>query len=265
MEGTACHQLTALSKSGQRPRETSPLNQIFGGSLVSRVQCGRCRSVSSTKQPFRELVLEIERSDTVDEALAGYFASERIDGYGCEKCRAGVTATKQFALETPPKVLCLQLNRFSYFSNGKITKHVNFRRRLDLTRYTSGERVPLTYKLASIISHHGSSDGRGHYTAVAQSPAGGFYTFDDASVREMPHREVDRTSAYVLFYEHVADQPSYEHRKPNDDVKNVKSNIPAASHHPASPPPPVGYTQGWKPATQKTKKKHRRKRNGADA
>lgn len=79
-------------------------------------------------------------------------------------------------------VLCIQLKRFSV-SNNKITKHVTFRQRLDLTRYARHRpNVPLIYRLVALVTHMGPTVGCGHYTAVAQAPSGTFYQFDDSMV-----------------------------------------------------------------------------------
>lgn len=79
-------------------------------------------------------------------------------------------------------VLCIQLKRF-LVSNNKITKHVTFRQRLDLTRYARHRpNVPLIYRLVALVTHMGPTVGCGHYTAVAQAPSGNFYQFDDSMV-----------------------------------------------------------------------------------
>lgn len=79
-------------------------------------------------------------------------------------------------------VLCIQLKRFS-ISNNKITKHVQFRQRLELTKFTRhGPNVPLVYRLVALVTHMGPTVGCGHYTAVAQAPSGSFYQFDDSMV-----------------------------------------------------------------------------------
>lgn len=76
-----------------RVKETTPLNQIFGGYLRSAVTCQDCGHVSTTFQHFQDLLLDIRRAQTVEEALDGYFSRERIDDdtYQCESCRKKVS------------------------------------------------------------------------------------------------------------------------------------------------------------------------------
>lgn len=72
-----------------------------------------CHAVSTTFQHFLDLTLDITRSFSLDNALENYFAQERLEenSYRCEKCKKKVPATKQFFIERPPNVLCVQLKR----------------------------------------------------------------------------------------------------------------------------------------------------------
>jgi len=87
-------------------------NGVFCGIAVTCLQCG---GVSTTFQHCQDLLLDIRRATTLDDALAAYFCKERLDGddaYHCEQCRRKVSATKKFSLEKPPLVLCLQFKRY---------------------------------------------------------------------------------------------------------------------------------------------------------
>jgi ubiquitin C-terminal hydrolase len=80
------------------------------------VTCLQCGGVSTTFQHFQDLLLDIRRASTLDDALAAYFCKERLDGddaYRCERCQRKVSATKKFSLEKPPQVLCIQFKRYS--------------------------------------------------------------------------------------------------------------------------------------------------------
>jgi ubiquitin carboxyl-terminal hydrolase 36/42 len=87
-------------------------NKAFCGITVTCLQCG---GVSTTFQHCQDLLLDIRRASTLDDALAAYFCKERLDGddaYHCEQCHRKVSATKKFSLEKPPLVLCLQFKRY---------------------------------------------------------------------------------------------------------------------------------------------------------
>lgn len=76
----------------QYSKETTPLNQILGGYLKSAVRCLACGHVSVTFQHFQDLLLDIRKADTIEEALEGYFSRERLEdmGYKCESCKKKV-------------------------------------------------------------------------------------------------------------------------------------------------------------------------------
>ncbi|KXJ68745.1 hypothetical protein RP20_CCG001877 [Aedes albopictus] len=189
----------------QYSKETTPLNQILGGYLRSEVKCLNCKHVSTTFQHFEDLLLDIRKVSSIEEALQTYFALERLEEmqYKCEACKKKVAATKQFSLERAPSALCIQLKRFSMMG-GKINKHVELKTRLDLTPYSSKTAVSngkLTYKLASMVTHLGSTQHCGHYTAIGGTDSGTYYVFDDSLVRPISIQNVTNTSAYIIFYE----------------------------------------------------------------
>ncbi|KDR20325.1 Ubiquitin carboxyl-terminal hydrolase 36 [Zootermopsis nevadensis] len=196
------------SKLDSYSRETTPINQIFGGYIRTEVACLQCGGISTTFQHCQDLLLDIRRASTLDDALTSYFCNERLDGddaYCCERCNKKVAATKKFSLEKPPQVLCIQFKRFSILG-GKINKHVSFSQRLDLTRFLCSQSayhgpVPLTYHLVALVTHVGSSVHCGHYTAVAETSTGLYYEFDDKSVRPISLSAVLDTNAYIMLYE----------------------------------------------------------------
>ncbi|XP_012276201.1 ubiquitin carboxyl-terminal hydrolase 36 isoform X1 [Orussus abietinus] len=187
-------------------KETTPVNQIFGGYIRTEVKCLQCRHVSTTFQHFQDLLVDIRKASTLDEALTGYFSNEQLDNndYKCEACKRRVPATKQFSLERPPKVLCVQLKRFSVLG-GKISRHIDFKQTVDMGPYLWKEpgEPPrtLTYKLMSIVTHMGPSVNCGHYTAVAQVSSGQYYSFDDSCVRPITISNVLNTNAYIMIFE----------------------------------------------------------------
>lgn len=219
-------------------KETTPLNQIFGGYIRSEVTCLQCRAVSTTFQHFQDLLLDIRRASTLEDALSAYFTHERLEGddaYRCERCHRKVPANKKFSLEKPPMVLCIQLKRFSMLG-AKLNKHVEFPQRLDLTRYLCPQSQyrggqPLTYRLASLVLHMGSSVNCGHYTAIAQTSTGHWYQFDDNYVRLISPSAVLDMNAYIIIYEmdkseaNVPQTPSAVSTKPATVTSVTSQNI----------------------------------------
>ncbi|XP_063228664.1 ubiquitin carboxyl-terminal hydrolase 36 isoform X2 [Bacillus rossius redtenbacheri] len=241
-------------------KETTPLNQIFGGYMRTEVECLQCHAVSTTFQHFQDLLLDVRRASTLDDALAGYFCKERLDGddaYRCERCLRKVAATKKFCVQKPPLVLCLQLKRFSIMG-GKINKHVSFSQHLDLTRFlcpqSASKGQPLTYRLVAMVNHMGTSINCGHYTAIAQTSSGHFYHFDDSSVRPISLAAALEANAYIIIYE----MERSPHRSTPGSSKPAAATAPApvplGAHTngprlPARPPVPPVRPTNPKPST----------------
>ncbi|XP_017468042.1 PREDICTED: ubiquitin carboxyl-terminal hydrolase 36 [Rhagoletis zephyria] len=211
----------------QYSKETTPLNQILGGYLKSAVRCLSCGHVSVTFQHFQDLLLDIRKADTVEEALDGYFSRERLEdmGYKCESCKKKVSATKQFSLERAPIVLCIQLKRFSVMGT-KLNKQITIKPRIDLSKFISrkesGEQ--LTYKLVAMVTHLGASQHCGHYTAIGLTESGSYYNYDDSYVRPVSVQNVCNTNAYIIFYEIEKSQRSFSSIDTGSINDSVKEN-----------------------------------------
>ncbi|EFN62098.1 Ubiquitin carboxyl-terminal hydrolase 42 [Camponotus floridanus] len=218
-------------------KETTPINQIFGGYIRTEVKCLQCQHVSTTFQHFQDLLVDIRKANTLDEALNSYFSREQLDNndYKCEACKRRVPATKQFTLERPPKVLCVQLKRFSVLG-GKISRHIGFKQTIDMSPYLwrePGESPrPLTYKLMSMVTHMGPSVNCGHYTAIAQVSSGQYYSFDDCCVRPISLNNVLSTNAYIMIFEmenYNQNSPSTAKVNGTTSVKNIVSTTPLSN------------------------------------
>ncbi|XP_018398143.1 PREDICTED: ubiquitin carboxyl-terminal hydrolase 36-like [Cyphomyrmex costatus] len=213
-------------------KETTPINQIFGGYIRTEVKCLQCQHVSTTFQHFQDLLVDIRKANTLDEALNSYFSREQLDNndYKCEACKRRVPATKQFTLERPPKVLCVQLKRFS-FLGGKISRHIGFKQTIDMGQYLwrePGESPkPLTYKLMSMVTHMGPSVNCGHYTAIAQVSSGQYYSYDDSCVRPISLNNVLSTNAYIMIFEMENDSQNQQVAKMNGttSAKSVPTSL----------------------------------------
>lgn len=252
MERAYIQRFSNLDNLDPRSKETTPLNQILGGYLRSAVRCLQCGHVSTTVQHFQDLLLDIRKAGTLDDALTSYFACERLDdlAYRCESCRRKVAAVKQFSLERAPFVLCIQLKRFAG-AGGKITKHISFRQRLELTRFSHRKpATPLVYKLVALVTHMGMSANCGHYTAIGLTPSGSYYEFDDCSVRSVSQQIVLNTNAYIMFYELEQDSSQQSSSDKINGKITIKNKSPSTSsssscsssiqnncHQPSTPQP----------------------------
>lgn len=214
----------------QYSQETTPINQILGGYLKTSVRCLACNHVSVTFSHFEDLLLDIRKANTLEEALDLYFARERLEdmGYKCESCKKKVSATKQFTLERAPISLCIQLKRFSIVGN-KLNKHIAIRQHLNLSKYASrrpnNPNDQLNYRLVSMVTHLGASQHCGHYTAIGWTESGSYYQFDDSYVRVIPVQSVLNTNAYIIFYElDTTNEKSQSFRTNLDNSNKMQSS-----------------------------------------
>ncbi|KAL5292387.1 USP42 family protein [Megaselia abdita] len=225
MEKSYLNRFRGSKELDQHSKETTPMNQILGGYLKTAVRCLSCSHVSTTFQHFEDILLDIRKSDSIEEALDTYFARERLEdmGYKCESCKKKVTATKQFFLERAPISLCIQLKRFSIVGT-KLNKHITIKPRLDLSKYSSKRNSESwNYRLVSMITHLGSSQHCGHYTAIGMSENDTYHQFDDSYVRQISVQNVLNTNAYVIFYE--LDNGRQPHKsQPSSTVTSATQN-----------------------------------------
>jgi len=187
-------------------KETTAINQIFGGLFRSQVTCLSCKKSSYTFDPMMELNLDIKESNTVLEAMKRAVRTEKLDGenkYSCERCKKKAVALKRGNIHTPPKILTLQLKRFDFqrLFGGKISKDVRFDESLDLSPFLSNKSdKPVLYKLYAVLVHSGFSCNSGHYYCYVKAANGIWYEMNDSRVSQVGLQTVLRAQAYLLFY-----------------------------------------------------------------
>ena len=123
------------------------------------------------------------------------------DYWYCSKCKNHEPSTKKFDIWSLPKVLVLQLKRFSYSGTyrNKIDTLVDFPLLdLDIKDYliqTDTDDICTKYDLIAVSNHYGSLGG-GHYTAYGKNRFDNkWYYFDDSSVSS-----ADESNVCVSIY-----------------------------------------------------------------
>ncbi|GAA5835410.1 hypothetical protein JCM11251_005227 [Rhodosporidiobolus azoricus] len=201
-------QASALFGKGKLPpaqQHQSPLHQIFGGRLRSRVHCESCGHNSDTYDNMLDLSLDINgRTETLKDALGNLVKVDRLTGgnkYKCEKCKKLVNASKSFTIEDAPLVLTIHLKRFTPMGR-KIGNVVKYPEVLKLGNYMSNSSHDPTYRLSSLILHSGGGPHSGHYTAYVRSSSGKWYDMNDDYVSPVHGGgpPLGERNAYVLFY-----------------------------------------------------------------
>lgn len=181
--------------------EDSPIFRIFGGIIRSSVQAKNTKADSVSLEPFNGLILDISSTsvDSVWSALEAYCGTEAVNEG---------RATKRLQFKAVPKVMILNLKRFSYNKDTgcpqKIRKAVKFEEKLSFDRsWMVDELEPQEYQLTAVICHHGDLVSGGHYNCAVRYNTD-WYMYDDVSVRQIDIREVVSqlaASVYLLLYQ----------------------------------------------------------------
>ncbi|GFO38740.1 ubiquitin carboxyl-terminal hydrolase 36 [Plakobranchus ocellatus] len=201
--------LNGHAKLDRFSKETTVINQIFGGYLQSQVICLRCQAKSNTFDPFMDLSLDIKGVNTVEEALTKFVKPETLDqenAYKCPKCKHKVRAQKRFTIYKAPNVLTLQLNRFDFnrHLSGKINRFIRYTEKINLRNFMSQRQgEPILYHLYGVLVHSGHSSEHGHYYSFVKSPSKIWYCMNDSIVHQAGNNSVFSADAYVLFYARI--------------------------------------------------------------
>lgn len=185
--------------------------EIFNGLTRSTLRCSTCDYVSVTFELFYDLSVPIPTGSSrpsLADALELYTKPETLSGenkFRCEKCKTLRAGTKKMEIERCPKVLIIQLKRFSSSHSGltrKMDTYVDFPLHgLDLCNNMSENAVmPSRYQLQAVCNHYGGTAG-GHYIAYCRHQEDNqWYKYDDERVTQLKECNVVTSNAYVLFY-----------------------------------------------------------------
>lgn len=181
---------------------TAP-NQIFGGDLRSATTCRACGIQSERIEYVEDIALNVQGDGTLTESLTRFFARETIQGVHCQSCRRNAPVTREYLIERPPTVLCLQLRWFQEARGERLAQPYRIDSTIDLAQFSHGRS---RYRLVSVIVHYGDSPNQGHYLSYATGPDGRFRCFNDAIVTPATLEEVLVSKPYIVFYELISPQ-----------------------------------------------------------
>ncbi|KAM0735940.1 Ubiquitin carboxyl-terminal hydrolase 10-B [Formica fusca] len=195
----------------------TPLSDIFRGQLRSRVSRAGEQPTDNV-QPFFTLQLDVQKAESVKNALDILVGKDQVEGMTCSKTRQQIEAWKQVTLEELPVILILHLKWFVYkfdkYSNGcsKILKSMEFPVDLKIDgKFLSPNTVKKLgpkqkqYKLFAVTYHDGKEATKGHYiTDAFHIGYGSWVRYDDSAVKSVPESNVLRPTSprvpYLLYY-----------------------------------------------------------------
>lgn len=216
------------AKQGEQKPKTF-VDAIFRGTLNTETKCLWCENVTTRKEPFYDLSLEIEDNGSLAACL-GQFSSEETmkddEKYFCDRCGKKQEAVKRMRIAETPDVLCCHFKRFKYVESlGQMRKLMNrvvfpFDLQLANSNTTDCCEDEGAYTLVAAVVHMGLHMHHGHYIALIKS-SDQWLCFDDDQVVPISEAQVRSTyggmregeeeegtggkpsteHSYILFYE----------------------------------------------------------------
>ncbi|XP_073952579.1 deubiquitinating apoptotic inhibitor [Choristoneura fumiferana] len=195
-------------------RRDSFIDSMFGGVLLTRVECTECHSSSLSRDVFRDLQLafpeKLEGTQHSVQSLLEYYCSkERLSGdnrYECRDCGGLRDAERSVLIETTPKFLILVLKNFKFEPKLQVqTKlmlsiHHNHTVTLPTVRSQADHAA---YVLYAAVIHAGTTLDSGHYYTLAKDN-GQWHMYNDdivSTAEETQLNGLNRSSTpYILFY-----------------------------------------------------------------
>ena len=186
-----------------------PLADIFVGLIRSTLTCQQCSNSYIKVDPFKLLSLSfpvvsneqdpynVPHTHNIYNLLGDFVKPEIISGYNCPHCAAQRPTEKILHILSTPKVLVLQLKRFSGLE--KIYDFVRFPSDLTLKYVNDGNDADQSYRLTGVVLHTGPSIEDGHYIAYV-SAEGKWLKANDSTIQEVRWETVRNKKVYLLFY-----------------------------------------------------------------
>ena len=182
-------------------QEFQLLANLFQGTLRSTVSCQRCFRSYIKVQSFKLLSLSfpdnVHRTHDIYDLIDDYVTPEVISGYNCNSCVGRYPAEKTLNILSTPKVLTVQLKRFSGLQKNK--DHVRFPSQLRV-KYVSADNDEFHfYRITGVVVHQGTTIRVGHYVAYVLA-GDQWLEANDQSIREVSWEYVSTKQVYLLFY-----------------------------------------------------------------
>ena len=113
----------AIEQSFEQNNIYGVIEDLYMGVGASYVRCSECGYTSRTENRFCDIQLPIKNefdgtpaNESIEQALFKYLCPTTLEGdnaYACSGCDNRVTAQKGDRLDRLPKILTLQLQRFT--------------------------------------------------------------------------------------------------------------------------------------------------------
>ncbi|KAG0148030.1 hypothetical protein CROQUDRAFT_655399, partial [Cronartium quercuum f. sp. fusiforme G11] len=185
--------LTPVSRSHKVPREFTDHLKDLSSSLTPGVQEDAHEFLGILLNGLQNCELGINALDftRMKESIRDKTLISRM-------CEARKDAVRRTELLIAPKVLVVNLQRFSFDGN-KLHNPIEPSTILKLNEESTGTEV--TYELQAVVCHSGVSSTSGHYYTYAKGLDGKWYLLNDHDVSLIEESVVkEDTGSYLLFY-----------------------------------------------------------------
>lgn len=183
-------------------KDYSKILDIFFGQFINTSICKTCQNEHISFEPYNNLQLGIENSETLLNCLDNYFKEETIDDYFCDNCNSKQQCIKDHKIISTPEYLIIQLKRFVYDERrgnfNKLFDNIHFPNFLDLNSYSKYEHSDNFYKLVNIVNHSGNSNG-GHYYSYSKFNDT-WFDINDEFICEINENKIFTKNCYMLVY-----------------------------------------------------------------
>lgn len=179
------------------PKQISPIQEIFNGQATTTYLCKNCGTRKTSNDLFDSLQIGVQ-CDRIEEEISQLFDDFDISDYKC-KCNTTpslITATTR--ITTLPRVITIEVKRFTNSDNVKIIKKMVIPSYLTL----NDSQGPKRFKFVSGVAHLGSDQSAGHYIAFADQD-GSIILYNDHLVYRPSANDLQiiKENTYMLLYE----------------------------------------------------------------
>ncbi|KAG6465284.1 hypothetical protein O3G_MSEX015049, partial [Manduca sexta] len=196
-------------------RRDSIIDTMFGGVLITRVECTVCHSSSLSRDVFRDLQLAFpDKPDSsqhsVQSLLEYYCSKESLSGdnkYQCRDCGCLRDAERSVLIETTPKYLILVLKNFKFEPKvqvqTKLMQPMHHNQTVNLPTVRNNHSQHSSYSLFAAVIHNGTTLDSGHYYTLAKDNDQ-WHIYNDEIVTSADEAEFSKLhpncTPYILFY-----------------------------------------------------------------
>ena len=184
-------------------------------------------NIEQNSSSLRESIWEQKTAPRLEELVRRSARVEELtmnNKYDCRTCGKLQNATRQMSVAFAPKMLVLQLKRFSHVLRGrnmypvKLEDFIQFEKGLVLDCNIGNLSLQTHYVLKGLIVHKGRNLSNGHYIAYVKEGTN-WMEWSDEFGTSVSWEKVKTQQAYILFFETI-EEPDVS----QSIVKEVKTD-----------------------------------------